>query len=88
MDDKTPRKLLPEFYKENNLGMEGGNNSASVRIEITKYFVLYFPNFSARKNAVLKHDIHHLITNYPSTFRGETEISAWEIASGGCAPSQ
>lgn len=82
MGDKTLRELLPEFYKENNLGMEGGNNSASVRIEMTKNFVLYFPNFTARKKAVLKHDIHHLVTNYPSTFTGETEISAWEIASG------
>jgi hypothetical protein len=82
MDDKTPGELLPEFYKENNLGMEGGKNSSSVRIEITKKFALYFPNFTARKKAVLKHDIHHLVTGYPSTFTGETEISAWEIASG------
>jgi len=82
MSDKTPGELLPEFYKENNLGMEGGNKSASVRIEIAKNFVLYFPNFAARKKAVLKHDIHHLVTGYPSTFTGETEISAWEIASG------
>jgi hypothetical protein len=82
MDNKTPGELLPEFYKDNNLGMEGGKNSASVRIEMTKKFVLYFPNFTARKKAVLKHDIHHLVTGYPSTFTGETEISAWEIASG------
>ena len=82
MDNKTPAELLPEFYKENKLGMEGGKNSASVRIEMTKKFVLYFPNFTARKKAVLKHDIHHLVTGYPSTFKGETEISAWEIASG------
>ncbi|HKB44793.1 MAG TPA: hypothetical protein VKC90_10390 [Chitinophagaceae bacterium] len=82
MDNKTAAELLPEFYKEYNLGMEGGKNSASVRIEMTKKFVLYFPNFTARKKAVLKHDIHHLVTDYPSTFKGETEISAWEIASG------
>jgi hypothetical protein len=82
MDNKTPAELLPEFYKEYNLGMDGGKNSSSVRIEMTKKFVLYFPNFSARKKAVLKHDIHHLVTDYPSTFTGETEISAWEIASG------
>src|SRR5437870_445016 len=82
MGDKTLRELLPEFYKENNLGMEGGMNNASVRIEMTKKIVLYFPNFPARKKAVLKHDMHHLVTGYPSTFTGETEIGAWEIASG------
>jgi len=82
MGDKTLRELLPEFYKQYNLGADGGNNSASVKIEMTKNFALYFPNFAARKRAVLKHDIHHLVTNYPSTFKGETEIGAWEIASG------
>lgn len=82
MDDKTLKELLPEFYKENNLGMEGGVDSPSVRIEMTKKIVLYFPNFAARKKVVLKHDIHHLVTGYPSTYTGETEIGAWEIASG------
>ncbi|MGI8581188.1 MAG: hypothetical protein ACR2KX_03295 [Chitinophagaceae bacterium] len=82
MGDKTLRELLPEFYKQYNLGADGGNNSASVKIEMTKNFALYFPNFAARKRAVLKHDIHHLVTNYPSTFKGEAEIGAWEIASG------
>jgi hypothetical protein len=82
MSDKTLREMLPDFYKQYNLGAEGGNNSSSVKIEITKNFALYIPNFAARKKAVLKHDIHHIVTNYPSTFIGETEIGAWEIASG------
>lgn len=82
MSNQTLRELLPEFYKQYNLGPEGGNDIASVKIEITKNFALYIPNFTARKKAVLKHDIHHLVTNYPSTFTGETEIGAWEIASG------
>ena len=30
------------------------------------------------------HDLHHVATGYPTTWRGEFEISAWEIASG-CA---
>ena len=82
MDDKTLRELLPEFYDEHNLGMEGGKYEANVRVEMTKKIVFYIPNFSARKKAVLKHDIHHLVTGYPSTYTGETEIGAWEIASG------
>jgi len=82
MEDKTLKELLPEFYKEYNLGEEGGNYKSSVRIEITKKIVLYIPNFKARRNAVLKHDIHHIVTGYHSTFKGETEIGAWEIGSG------
>ena len=82
MSDQTPEELLPEFYKQYNLGVEGGNHSASLKIEFTKYFSLYFPNFAARKKVILKHDIHHIVTKYPSTFKGETEIGAWEIGSG------
>ena len=82
MSNQTLRELLPEFYRQYNLGEEGGNNSASLKIEIARNFALYFPNFAARKKVVLKHDIHHIVTNYPSTFTGETEIGAWEIASG------
>jgi hypothetical protein len=79
---QTPRELLPVFYEQYGLGSDGSDSCPFVRIEITKKFVLFIPNFKARKKAVLKHDIHHLVTGYPSTFKGETEISAWEIGSG------
>ncbi len=81
-DHLTPHELLPVFYQQYNLGPDGGQSIPYVRVEITKKIVIYFPNFGARKKAVLKHDIHHLATGYPSTFKGETEISAWEIGSG------
>ena len=81
-DHQTPRELLPAFYEQYNLGADGGQGCSYVRIEITKKLILYIPNFNERKRAVLKHDIHHLVTGYPSTFKGETEISAWEIGSG------
>jgi ubiquinone biosynthesis protein Coq4 len=29
------------------------------------------------------HDLHHLVTGYPTDWKGELEISAWEIA-GSC----
>src|SRR5207249_1310014 len=29
------------------------------------------------------HDLHHVLTEYPTTWRGEAEISAWEVGSGG-----
>ena len=82
MEDKTLKELLPEFYSEHNLGMEGGKYEANVRVEMTKKIVFYIPNFTARKKVVLKHDMHHIVTGYPSTYKGETEIGAWEIASG------
>lgn len=82
IDKQTPRQLLPEFYKQYDLNDDGGESSPFVRIEFTKKIILYFPNFDARRKAVFKHDIHHIATGYTSTFKGETEISAWELASG------
>jgi hypothetical protein len=82
MEDKTIKELLPGFYKQYNLGMDGGQSSSSVRVELTKKLTLYIPNFTARRKAVLKHDIHHIVTGYTSTMKGETEIGAWEIGSG------
>lgn len=79
---QTPRQLLPAFYKQYNLSNDGGQGSFYVKIEFTKKLFIYFPNFDARRKAVFKHDIHHIATGYTSTFNGETEISAWEIASG------
>ncbi|HKC69479.1 MAG TPA: hypothetical protein VKG26_14685 [Bacteroidia bacterium] len=81
-DDKTPREILNRFYAEHNLDADGGQNKSYVKIAITPKFHFYFPNFDARKKAVIKHDIHHLLTEYETTVAGESEISAWEVASG------
>jgi len=83
MDDLTPAVLLPVFYEKNNLGDDGGLSSPVVRIEVSRNFHFYMPNYDARREAVLWHDVHHLVTGYSaSSFIGECEISAWEIGSG------
>jgi len=82
MDDQTPKDILHKFYLENNLDEDGGQRSSSVKVELAKGFHFYFPNFDARRKAVIKHDIHHLVTGYSTDLIGESEISAWEIASG------
>jgi len=81
-DSRTPREILSKFYSDNNLPSDGGQSSGCVEIKLSRNFRLYFPNFNARRKAVLKHDIHHLLTGYDTTVSGESEISAWEIASG------
>jgi hypothetical protein len=30
------------------------------------------------------HDVHHMLTGYPPTWRGEAAIAGWELGSGGC----
>ncbi|TND07911.1 MAG: hypothetical protein FD123_2719 [Bacteroidetes bacterium] len=82
MNMQTPRQILDKFYKDNRLGDDGGQSSSSVKIELAPKINLYFPNFDSRRKAVMKHDIHHLLTGYKTTLAGEGAISAWELASG------
>ncbi len=82
MENLTPSQLLPDFYRQYNLPPDGGQSDSFVKVEITEKINVYIPNFDARRKAVLKHDVHHLVTGYPSILKGEAEISAWEIASG------
>jgi hypothetical protein len=37
-----------------------------------------------RRRAIVLHDLHHVATGYTTTWAGEAEIGAWEIAAG-CA---
>ncbi|MCD6020125.1 MAG: uncharacterized protein K0S53_3246 [Bacteroidetes bacterium] len=82
LNNQSPREILHQFYIDNNLDDDGGQKSSSVKVELTKKIHFYFPNFDARRKAVMKHDIHHLVTGYSTSLIGESEISAWEIASG------
>lgn len=43
---------------------------------------LAFPNTQGRRRAVRFHDLHHVLTEYRTDWRGEFEIAAWEIAGG------
>ena len=36
------------------------------------------------KQALIAHDVHHALTDYPTSWKGECEVAAWELASGGC----
>lgn len=43
---------------------------------------LRFPNFNWRRRALRAHDLHHLMTGYPMTMRGEYQLAAWEFGAG------
>lgn len=44
---------------------------------------LRLPNFAWRRRAILAHDLHHVLTGYPCTLRGESCVAAWEFGAGG-----
>ena len=44
--------------------------------------VVRLPNFAWRRAAIDAHDMHHLMTGYPLTLRGEIQLAAWEWGAG------
>jgi hypothetical protein len=76
------REARDHYFTENGLG-DGGYSARWVKVKVGP-IPLGFPNTTARVAAVRFHDIHHVLTAYNTTWTGEAEIGAWEIASG-CA---
>ncbi len=62
---------------------EGGYNARWAKIKMGP-LTLAFPNSASRVRALKLHDLHHIAAGYDTSFVGESEIGAWEIA-GGCA---
>src|SRR2546423_9776570 len=63
------------------LGEDGGYGHAWVKLRLWRV-PIWFPNTRGRRRAVRFHDLHHVLTGYPTDWRGEFEIAAWEIATG------
>jgi len=42
-----------------------------------------FPLYGIKRGLIL-HDLHHLLSGYDTTWRGELELAGWELGSGGC----
>jgi len=79
---KTVQLTIQEFYVKNNFGEDGGINEKYAWIKFG-FFSIPMPNFESRKNNVYFHDVHHIVTGNNTTWKGESAVSAWEIASGG-----
>lgn len=62
-------------------GEDGGYGSKWVDFKLGP-LPFPIPNSAARVRAVRYHDLHHVLTGYETDFRGELEISAWEIGAG------
>ena len=63
------------------LGADGGYGESWVKLKLWR-IPFAFPNTEGRRRAVKFHDLHHVLTEYSTTWRGEFEIAAWEIAGG------
>jgi len=80
-DSLVVRDARTEFFRVAGLPGDGGYSARFVHFRIG---ILSFalPNSAARRKAVPLHDLHHLATGYDTSWTGEAEIAAWELASG------
>ncbi|HEX5052814.1 MAG TPA: hypothetical protein VFZ65_13640 [Planctomycetota bacterium] len=77
----TVGAALREHLREHGLPDDSGVSLRWVRLRFLG-LPLVFPNFDARRAVLVHHDVHHLLTGYGTSWRGEAEIGAFEIASG------
>lgn len=81
LNDSTG-KAIQDFYDRHDFGEDGGINEKYAWIKFG-FFSIPIPNIESRRNNVYLHDVSHIVTGYDTTWKGESAVSAWEIASGG-----
>lgn len=81
-DGMTLLEARRSYFAVNGFGDDGGYSKPWFKVG-WKWLALPLPNTASRVRAVRVHDLHHIATGYPTTWRGEAEIGAWELA-GGC----
>lgn len=79
--DEPLLEARARYFSDNAFGDDGGYSAKWAKVEIGP-IPFWFPNSAARVRALRYHDLHHVVTGYPTTLIGEAEIGAWEIASG------
>lgn len=78
----TLREARDRYFEINHFE-NGGYDEAWVKMKAGP-IPIAFPNTKSRVRSVKLHDLHHVLTEYPTTWTGEAEIGAWEISTG-CA---
>ena len=77
----TLRSARTDFFRREGLPVDGGYSDTwfeagfgSIRYRIR--------NFPMRSDALMRHDLHHVLTGYNTDWRGEVQINAWELGAG------
>ena len=77
----TLDNLLAKFYKRNGIDENGGINDDTFAIKVLD-LNLKLPNPKFRKDVIHIHDIHHILNNQDTSWKGEAFIAGREISSG------
>jgi hypothetical protein len=79
----TVREVIQRHHEQSGIAPDGGLSDRWVVIRLGR-IPMPFLNTSARRRALTLHDVNHLVACFGTGNVGEAEISAWELASGGC----
>lgn len=79
--EATIAELRAGYFRKQGFPSDGGSSARWVRYPLWGGHVV-LPNVTARKLALPLHDLHHLVTGYDTSWTGEAEIAAWELAAG------
>lgn len=84
MGEETLAEGRRRFFADSGFAPDGGYDDPWAHAEFgpLPYTV---PNLRMRAEALRVHDLHHPLTGYPADWRGEAQISAWELGSGGAS---
>jgi hypothetical protein len=76
----TVGEALADFRRANGLAEdEAVRSSWTCRVGPIR---IRLPNFKWRRQAILAHDLHHVLTGIPCGMRGEFQMAAWEFGAG------
>jgi len=81
-DTQTVRQARADYFRRAGFPPDGGDAQRWVVLRVAKIPVFAFPNTATRRRSVKLHDVHHVLTGYDTSWRGESEIGAWELGSG------
>lgn len=80
--EMTLGEAREEYFRRSGFSSDGGYSDRWIKVKVWR-IPIWLPNTAGRVRAVKLHDLHHVLTEYQTTWRGEAEISAWELGSGG-----
>jgi len=75
-------EALRRHYVSNNLSTDGDCENKRWALLSLGRVEVRVKNFDWRRRALMRHDLHHLITGYRCTAAGEFQIATWEFAAG------
>tara|TARA_R110001606_G_scaffold177586_1_gene324112 strand:+ start:23803 stop:24156 length:354 start_codon:yes stop_codon:yes gene_type:complete len=79
MTDAEPHEIA-EFREQN--GFAVAEESSPIWMATLGPLELPLPNFRWRREILAQHDLHHLMTGYDTSAKGELLVAAWETGIG------